>query len=126
MPNKVFSIPRHGKAGVAFLGVELKDAVILIGSVFIGLFAGTVVGFSGYIGVPVFGYFVNKAYLDWKTSRLPGYFRSFLFTLGFAGYSPAFQQRNTVYIGDAVVINPGSAAMLDAISSASIRATNGT
>lgn len=125
MSNDVFKIPRHGRAGVAFLGVQLKDAVILISSVFIGLIVGKFIGFSGYVGIPVLGYFANKTYLDWKSARLPGYLRLFLFAHGIAGYSSAFKQRNTIYIGDGVVINPGSAAMLDVISSTSLKAIDG-
>lgn len=126
MANEAFSIPRHGAAGVAFLGVELKDTVILIASVFIGIAVGAIAGFGGYIGVPVLGYFANKAYIDWKSARLPGYLRAFLFTQGLAGYSSAFNQLDTLYIGDAVVINPGSATMLDAITSAYSKVSDGT
>lgn len=126
MANEVFSIPRHGAAGVAFLGVELKDTVILIASVFIGIAVGASVGFGGYIGVPVLGYFANKAYIDWKNGRLPGYLRAFLFTQGLAGYSTAFKQLDTLYVGDGVVINPGSSIMLDAMASAYSKAGDGT
>lgn len=125
MSNDVFSIPRHGGAGVGFLGVELKDTGILIASVFLGIVVGASAGYGGYIGIPVAGYFVNKIYLDWKNASLPGYFRLSLFVMGIYGYSPAFKQKNTLYVGDAVVINPGSTAMLDTIFSNLSKAPDG-
>ena len=125
MSTDGFSIPRHGKAGVAFLGVQLNDAAIFIASIILGVLIGAVVGWGGYIAVPAAGYFVNKAYLDWKGARLPGYLRAFLFTIGLAGYSDGFKHKDTIYIGDGVVINTGSTAMLDAITSSS-KGRNGT
>lgn len=125
MSNEVFNIPRHGAAGVAFLGVELKDAAILIASVFVGIAVGAKVGFGGYIGIPMFGYFLNKAYIDWKKSRLPGYVRTFLFINGLAGYSSAFRKSATIYVGDSVVINAGASTMLDTLQAKTSRIRHG-
>jgi hypothetical protein len=101
-----FEIPRYARAGVAFLGVELQDAAILIGSVFVGLAVGSVLGGMYYIVVPIGGYALNRVYLDWRTNALPGELRAKLYAAGIWGYSRAFPTRDTVYIGDAVVINP--------------------
>lgn len=87
MINETFRIPRRGNAGVAFLGVEIKDAVIVIGSVFAGLLCGSAfdMGNVGYLGMPIGGYFVNRLYIDWQTKTLPGAFRNFLFSKGLWG-----------------------------------------
>jgi hypothetical protein len=103
-----FEIPRHASAGIAFLGVDLNDALILIGSIFVALGAGAVLGGMYYIVVPIIGYVLNRIYLDWRTNALPGDLRAKLYAAGIVGYSRALQSRDTVYVGDAVVINPDS------------------
>ena len=113
MSNDIVKIPRHGKAGVAFLGVELNDAFILIASIFIALLAGGSLGTGAYIGIPVAGFFLNRLYVDWRSNALPGQFQATLFTLGFRGYSRAFKSRDTVFIGDANVINAGASKAVD-------------
>lgn len=108
MSNQAFRIPRRGDAGVAFLGVELKDAWLVLGGVFCGLFAGSVfqMGTAGYIGFPIGGYMLNRVYIEWQNNNLPGVFRCRLFSRGITGYSPTIRAQNVVYTGDAVVINP--------------------
>ena len=64
MSIDLYRIPRHGKAGVAFLGVELGDAAIVIVSVFLGLIVGMRYGPPAYLGIPVTGFFINKLYVD--------------------------------------------------------------
>ena len=128
MLNEEHAIPRHGKAGVAFLGVEFGDAFIVIGSVFAGLLIGSQIGLAGYLGVPMGGYFLNKLYVDWRSKSLPGQFRQRLFELGLAGYGRHFKAAEVVFVGDATVINPGSSALLDDISQrtrVTTRATQG-
>ena len=115
-PADDFKIPRYADAGVAFLGVELNDALILIASVFLGLAAGTQFGAPAYIGVPVVGFFVNKAFIDWRSKSLPGQFRVVLFRIGLVGYSRAFKGGDVVFVGDATVINPASGELADAVT----------
>ena len=98
-------IPRYGNAGVAFLGVEVKDTYVLIASVFLGLIAGSRWGMPAYLGIPAGGYFLTRLYLDWKSGQLPGSFLAFLFTKGFAGYSQGLKDRNVIYHGDAEIMN---------------------
>jgi hypothetical protein len=112
-----FRIPRRGDAGVAFLGVELKDAWLVLGGIFGGLFAGSAggMGTAGYFGFPVAGYMLNRIYIDWQSNNLPGAFRCRLFSRGIpgAGYSPTIKTQKVVYVGDAVVINPASSSVID-------------
>jgi hypothetical protein len=110
-----FKIPRKGGANVAFLGAELKDAVPVLASVFIGIFCGSALGWGnlGYLGIPFAGYFLNRMYIDWQSKTLPGAFRNFLFSKGLAGYSQALKSQQTVFKGDGLVINPGTSQRID-------------
>jgi hypothetical protein len=107
-----FSIPKYGGADSAFLGVEFKDTYILIVSVFAGLILGKFYGTSAYIGIPLFGYYANKKYIEWRSSRLPGFVLVWLFRFGLRGYSKAFKSQRVVFVGDATVINPASHNLL--------------
>lgn len=109
-----FEIPRHGNAGVAFLGVELADAWLVIASVFAGLALGTHFGPVAYLGIPVGGFMLNKWYVDLRSRALPGQVRAALYRAGLVGYSKAFEAADTVYIGDWTVINPASSELVDA------------
>ena len=109
-----FKIPRYGNAGVAFLGVELSDALILIVSVFVGLATGTQFGPVAYIGVPVAGFFLNKLFIDWRSKSLPGQTRVYLFQVGLVGYAGGFKGGDVVFVGDGVVINPDPNLLDDA------------
>lgn len=100
-------IPRYGDAGVAFLGVEVKDTYFLMASVFIGLIAGSKWGMSAYLGIPASGYFLTKLYLDWKSNQLPGSLLAFLYSKGIIGYSAGLRNRNVIYHGDSIGINKG-------------------
>lgn len=115
MSSEGFEIPRHGKAGVAFLGVELSDAWILILSVFIGLGAGSLLqlGVKAYVGIPIGGYILNKLFVDWRSKSVPGELRNYLFRTGLMGYTNAFKGGNVVFEGDSKVINPDSQALID-------------
>lgn len=104
-----FEIPRYGNAKVAFLGTEMADAKIFLASIFIGLFVGKFVpdmGWKGYVGIPFIGYFLNRAWVDWKVKSSPGYIAAILYSAGLYGYSNAFASRGTVFVGDGVIINP--------------------
>jgi hypothetical protein len=125
MSNKSFQIPRNGAAGVAFLGVQLADASLLIASVFLGLLLGATVSYMGYVLVPTAGFFLNKAFLEWKNTRLPGYLRNYLFSHGVWGYSDAFDSSKTIFVGDSSVINPGASAFLDAVASQAKKVDHG-
>lgn len=105
-------IPANGKAGVAFAGVELKEAYLLIFGGIAGLFSGIKFGPEFYLGIPIASYIVNKAWLSWKKAQLPGFFRSWLFAKGFMGYSDALNRQSKVFIGDNKPINPESEKMI--------------
>ncbi len=106
-------IPRHGKAGVAFAGVEFQDAAIFLASFISGLIMGRWWGLWGYIVLPFAGYQVNRFYVDWKSNSTPGQFRQWLFEWGILGYSRAFDAQQTVFVGDGKIINKGSVQMND-------------
>lgn len=118
-------VPKHGKAGVAFAGAELKDAGILIVSVFAGLILGNTFGWVAYLGLPVLGYLVTKAYIEWKGGRLPGFFVETLYRHGVTGYSTAFDRKKKIFIGDGNVINP-HALQIGALVRAHMAAAEGT
>lgn len=117
MSRQSFRVPRYGHAGVAFLGVEMKDTKLLLASFFLGLIIGGPLGGDtmGYIGVPVIGFWLNKQYLAWKGNQLPGYLKSALFEMGLTGYSNAFAFKKIRYIGDSNIANLASSRMLTAI-----------
>ena len=100
-------IPRYGDAAVAFLGVEISDTYLLIASIFVGLILGTKFGMAAYIGIPVGSYFLTKLWLDWKSSQLPGSFRTFLYRKGYSGYSTGLKDKNVIFHGDGVILNKG-------------------
>lgn len=101
-------IPRHGNAGVAFLGVEFGDAIILLASVFIAIPVGAQVGTLAFLGIPAAGFFLNRLYIDWRANSLPGQSARFFYGLGILGYSKGLSSRSVVYVGDGRVINPGN------------------
>ena len=117
MSNLSYRIPRHADAGVAVLGVELRDAWLLIISVFLGLIAGGLMklGWIAFVGIPAGGYFINRGFIEWKSQYLPGFVRTHLFSRGLSGYSAGMSDQQVVYVGDAVAVNPGSAQFLDAL-----------
>lgn len=118
-------VPRHGKADVAFAGTELKDAWLLIGSVFAALVLGSLFGWAVYLGAPALGYFGTKAYIEWKSKHLPGYFRQLLYRFGVFGYSSALNRKKKLFIGDGKVVNP-SALQMGAIVRADARSNTVT
>ena len=122
MSNEIspLEIPRHGKAGVAFAGVELNDCIILIASVFLALPIGSVYGTPGFLGVPFAGYMLNKSYVTWRATAMPGQFKIFTFKMGFGGFSRAFDHQKTVFVGDSVVLNTGATRLLNEIEDAYI------
>ncbi|PTT93019.1 hypothetical protein DBR42_00840 [Pelomonas sp. HMWF004] len=105
-PDLMRRVTRHGSADVAFLGVEIKDTFLLIGSVFVGLIAGSKYGLPAYFGCPFGGYILTRLYLDWKSGHLPGMERAWAYSIGLLGYSSGLDSRHTIYHGDAVAINP--------------------
>jgi len=104
-------VPKHGKADVAFAGAQLGDAWLLIGSVFAALVAGSLFGWGAYIGIPLLGYVMTKAYIQWKTNHLPGHLNVLLYRLGMTGYSVAFNRKKKLFIGDGSIVNPGALQM---------------
>lgn len=95
-------IPKRAGANVAFLGVELKDAAILIASVFLGIICGSFFGWGnlGYLGMPLAGYFLNRIYIEWQSRNPRGVVRRYLFKLGLAGFSKTFTSQQIVFVGD--------------------------
>lgn len=104
-------VPKHGKADVAFAGAQMGDAWLLIGSVFVAMVAGSLFGWGAYIGIPVLGYFLTKAYIQWKSNNLPGHLTVLLYRVGMAGYSGAFNRKKKLFIGDGRIVNPGALRM---------------
>lgn len=125
MINQSYRIPKRGDAGVAFLGVEMQDAIIVIGSVFVGLFCGSALGMGnvGYLGIPIAGYAVNRVYIDWQSRTLPGAFRNFLFSIGLSGYSDALKSQKTIFIGDNQIINPAATQVVDVFTEKATRSS---
>lgn len=101
-------VPIHGKADVAFAGAQLSDAWPFLGSIVVGMVAGSTLGWLAYIGVPALGLAATKAYIKWKEHHLPGYLATLLYRLGVAGYSSAFDRKAKLFIGDSKVVNPGN------------------
>lgn len=101
-------VPKHGKKDVAFAGAQLSDAWLFIGSVIVALFVGSTAGWAAYIGIPVLGFGLTKAYIQWKSNHLPGFLAVILYRLGIAGYSAAFNRKKKRFVGDSKVVNPGA------------------
>jgi hypothetical protein len=101
-------VPKHGKADVAFAGAQLGDAWLLIGSVFVAMVIGSIFGWLAYIGIPVLGYFLTKAYIQWKNNNLPGHLNVLLYRVGLTGYSAAFDRKKKLFIGDSTIVNPAA------------------
>ncbi|WP_371765567.1 hypothetical protein [Massilia sp.] len=104
-------VPKYGKKDVAFAGAELNDAWIALGSIFVGMVAGSVFGWVFYVGIPLCGYVLTKMYIAWKEENLPGYIAVVLYRLGISGYSSAFNRKQKLFIGDSKVVNPSALEM---------------
>lgn len=102
----LYTIPRYGNAGVAFLGVDVNQTIFLIASIFVGIIGGAKGGMPFYIGAPAVGYFGTRIYLDWTSNQSPGSLRAMLYRFGFAGYSSGLRTQKTIYLGDSMGINP--------------------
>jgi hypothetical protein len=113
---KRYKIPRYADSGVAFLGVELKDATILITSIFAGLIGGTSfgLGMMGYLGIPVAGYVLNRLLITLKSRHLPGAFRVWLFSYGLAKFG-AVKGQKTLILGSNRTMNPAANAKRNAL-----------
>lgn len=112
MRSDHLEIPRYGGAGVSFLGVEFKDAWLLVGCTVAGLLLGHVHVLL-YFVLPGAGYLLNRAYVEWLSSGPPGRLRSWAYELGLAGYSAGHRSPDVVFIGDARGVFPGWADVLD-------------
>ncbi|MAF04678.1 hypothetical protein [Herbaspirillum sp.] len=100
-------IPEHGKAGVAFANVELKDGWPLIASIFVALPVGKIYGVWWYFLIPFATYHALKAYIEWKKNRLDDFWTVMLFKFGLTSLSAAFSDFKTIFVGDDVIITPG-------------------
>ena len=114
MSDEPVRIPKYARSGVAFAGVEIEDAFILLGGVLVGFVAGAFLnlGLKAYIGVPVVCYLANTLYLDWKEQSPAGHLRAVMFRLGILGYSRAFPVAEMVYVGDSNALNPASSDLI--------------
>lgn len=110
-------IPKRGKAGVAFMGVEFSNAWPLLLSIFVALITGGPLGGGAmfYLGVPVAGFFLNKMYVEVRSKQLPGAVREWLYSIGLSGYSSKITSQQVVFKGDNTVINPASTERLNHI-----------
>lgn len=102
-------IPRRGRAGVAFAGVELADAWIFLLSIPVGLFVGGFLGMGtkAFLGLPLAGYFLNRSLLAWQARQMPGALREWLFAQGISGYSRRLTSQQVLFTGDGAVLLPG-------------------
>lgn len=116
MADEVQEIPEHGRAGVAFLGVEFRDGVGLIASVFGGVIGAVLVHWSLFIILPGLGWAGTKLFLEWKRAQMDGYLAMTLFRFGLKKLTSAFKHRRTIYVGDSAVANPALTDELDAIT----------
>lgn len=115
MSDRQIIIPKFAGAGVAFAGVEIQDASLLLAGVLVGFVAGWLgLGLKGFVGIPLVCYFATTWYLEWKEGTAPGQLRTILYRAGLVGYSRAFPTANMVYIGDSKALNPASRQLLDA------------
>ena len=108
---KSYKIPRYADSGISFVGVELKDATILIVSIFAGLIGGTSFGLGmvGYVGIPLSGYALNRLLISVKSRHLPGALRAWLFSHGLAKFG-AIRGQKTVILGSNRTMNPAANA----------------
>lgn len=102
----ISTIPLHGDAKVAFLGVDVQDTYVLIGSVFAGFILGGKLGLWGYLGIPFVGYFITRAWVDMRSANLPGAIGAKLYRSGLIGYSKSLSSGQIIYVGDNDIINP--------------------
>ena len=120
--SEEFEIPKHASAGVAFLGAELGDAVIVLTGIFVGLLAFLKFGAMGFIGSVAAGFVLNKSYLDWREGLPAGQVRARLFRAGVFGYSNGFKGAEVLFVGDGTVINPASGELLERVEADLLRA----
>ena len=114
---KQYKIPRYADSGIAFVGVELKDATILITSIFAGLIGGTSFGMGmvGYVGIPLVGYVLNRLLITLQSRHLPGAFRVWLFSYGLASFGSVKGQK-TLILGSNRTMNPSANARQKTLS----------
>ena len=101
-------IPQYGDAGSAFMGVEFNDTYLLIASILVGVAGVSRYGLFFFLISAGCGYMATIAYLDYKNNNLPGSYQSFLYKLGFKGYSAGHKSAKNIFHGDGLIINPGS------------------
>jgi len=125
--DKPIQIPRHAGAGVSFAGADIEDAWLVIAGVFLGIFVGGFLhaGTPAFVGFPLGSFILNKMFLDWKTSGMPGHFRATLYRLGLSGYSEGFPMQDMVYVGDAQPGNLDSRRLVDAAMQRVVAAQEG-
>ena len=108
---KTYKIPRYADSGISFVGVELKDATILIVSIFAGLIGGTSFGLGmvGYVGIPLGGYALNRLLITLQSRHLPGSLRAWLFSYGLAKFG-SIRGQKTLILGSNRTMNPAANA----------------
>jgi len=100
-------IPQYGKAGVAFLGVELSQGWPVIASLFFALPLGKLYWWVWYFAIPVGTFFVVKQYLQWMKNESDDFWTAIAYRLGLTSISPAFDDQKQIFLGDSVISAPG-------------------
>jgi hypothetical protein len=106
-------IPRHGKAGSAFLGVNLRETKLLLFGVGVGAFLAFTLDSGNAIGLlapSALGYFANRLYLDWKQEQMPGFFKERLYHYGLISYGAhkKASRRNSMLEGSEQAVYVGN------------------
>jgi hypothetical protein len=111
-------IPRHGRSGVATMGVELREALPFLVSVLLGILTIKVFG-SLMVGLllPAATWLLTKQWLAFTRNQAPGFMQSVLYGLGLpgCGYSRALDVQKKRFVGDNQASCPG---LLDTIEEA--------
>jgi len=106
MSTEENQIPQHGKAGVAFAGVELSEGWPLIASIFVALPLGKIYSWMFYFAIPLGTFFVVKQYLQWLKNESDDFWTAFAYRFGMTSISPAFDDQKQIFIGDPVIASP--------------------
>lgn len=96
----MYRIPRFGGKGVGFAGVEFSQATIFVVGFSIGFLTMGILGPTA-VGFPLVGYWVNKWYLDWLRDKPMGYVKTYLYRMGWYGFSSVFDKPGKIFVGNA-------------------------
>jgi hypothetical protein len=111
--SQVHHIPRHGRAGVAFAGVELHQAWISLAGFMVGFIVAANVGAFTGLAVIAGSYFLNKVVVELQQGAMPGWLSETAYALGIRGYSRGLARQQSIYRGDAKAGNGVMAASFE-------------